>query len=619
MSAKIFWTIVITGGLGGALVAQAQVNSPFANKKKRQAWEVPQTDTAPPAAPQTAPRTQPYPARQPVTPGTVYEKAPDALLPYAVKKAEPQLAGNQTGPGADNTVQYSVPSSLPQTYQALTPSLPNTAPPNAAYYQPQSAPPPATRSPFAPKTAPVYQNTPAQYQAYQGAGAQLQSPAYQDPRYSTQAPNYQNQYQGQYNQAPQGQYGYQARPAAQAPRPSWKDRLGLGNIATSLKGFLKIGGAAVRRESDFTGIDEWDDGYIGDGQIRGEISAITQDGLEYGIGGVVRGQYDEFRRGFGGLVGDCPPDIAGCASVDVNGAPTAVRGHTSRFFSSGTSDAREFEGAVEGAYLFLRSSYGDVTIGRDDGAAFLFSLGAPSLVAVNASNSSVDYTGLDSVKTVNDASGFSEKITYVSPRLLGDRIGVGVQVGASYSLNARACGVDFCVRENGEDGTGSLAPDLDDVLEFGLSLDRKFDNGLSVEATATYARASEQSTLEAFDDLETFGAGLEFEWNDFTLGGSWLHSNNALQNGDYEAWDVGLSWKPAQWGASLSYGHAVDDNVNLTSDQITLGTVYDLSERFTLGTGVQYVDRTVTSAVGGVLTPQDERGIGVFVEGKVTF
>jgi len=97
---------------------------------------------------------------------------------------------------------------------------------------------------------------------------------------------------------------------------------------------------------------------------------------------------------------------------------------------------------VEGAYVFLRSAYGDVTLGRDDGAAYLFSLGAPTLMAVNASNSPMDYTGLDSVKTVNDASGFSEKITYTSPRLLGDQIGFGVQLGASYAFNARACGVD---------------------------------------------------------------------------------------------------------------------------------------------------------------------------------
>jgi len=225
----------------------------------------------------------------------------------------------------------------------------------------------------------------------------------------------------------------------------------------------------------------------------------------------------------------------------------------------------------------LRSAYGDVTLGRDDGAAYLFSLGAPSLLAVNGSNSPVDYTGLDSVKTVNDASGFSEKITYTSPRLLGDQIGVGVQLGVSYALNARACGVDYCVRENGEDVSGALSPDLDDVIEVGLSLDRTFNNGLKVEATGTYARASEQSGLAVFDDLSA-------------LGGSYLQSNNGLADGDYTAWDAGITWKPSQLGFSASYGQAIDDNVSLKSNQAVLGMTYEF-DKFTLGTGIQYIER----------------------------
>ena len=635
MSAKIFWTIVITGGLGGALVAQAQVNSPFASKKKTQAWELPAagtTDT--PQAPAPAePTYAPQPTYQTPTPQSAYSgssfSGPRYTPPQSGATLASQSPAQPSAPQSYSAQTYQSPSSAP-AYQAPSSQVPSAQASSAripaasapSYYQPQTTQAaPATRSPFAPKTPQTYQNAPAQNvqapspnylgQAYQNQANQNQ--AYQGQAY--QAPNYQGQnYQGQnyQTQAPQ----YQQRPAQ---KRSLKDRLGLGNLATSLKGFLKIGAAAVRRDSDVPEIGEWDDSYIADGQLRGEVSAITQGGLEYGAGALVRAQYDEFRRGFGGRIGDCPPTVAGCAAVDVAGVATALRGHTSRFFTAGPSDATEFDVALEGAYLFLRSSYGDVTIGRDDGAAYLFSLGAPSLVAVNASNSPVDYTGLDSVKTVNDASGFSEKITYVSPRLLGDRIGVGVQFGASYSLNARACGVDFCVRENGEDGTGVLAPDLDDVFEFGVSLDRTFSNGVSVEATGTYARASEQSVLVEFDDLETFGAGLQVEWNDFKLGGSWLHSNNALVDGDYEAWDVGLSWKPAQWGASLSYGRAVDDSVNLTSDQITLGGVYDFTDRFTLGSGVQYIERTTPFVIGTDITSQEERAIGVFIEGKVTF
>jgi len=599
MNAKIFWTIVITGGLGGALAAQAQVNSPFAVKKKKQAWET--QDLVPEVA---APQTQ--------TPPVLQQNLNSAPVPQSFNN--PQSSG----------VQY---------YQAPTVEVP------AAQNPP--------RSPFAPKTPPRYENTSANSSAYNAPNIQapsFQAPSFQGQAYSPQtyqsqdprlqnyqAQNYQGQnYQGQNyqgqgyqgqgypNGAQNGPFGQSQIPQSAPPR-SWKDRLGLGNIATSLKGFLKLGAAAVRRERDGPQGNEWDDGYIADGQIRGEISAITQGGLEYGIGGLIRGQYDEFRRGFGGRVGDCPPELAGCASVDVAGVPTAIRGHTSRFYTSGPSDARKTDIALEGAYVFLRSSYGDLSVGRDDGAAYLFSLGAPSLVAVNASNSSVDYTGLDSVKTVNDASGFAEKITYTSPRLLGDRIGVGVQFGASYSPNARACGVDYCVRRNGADATGVLAAELEDVVEFGVSLDRNFGNGFSAELTGTYARASEQSNLAAFDDLESFGAGAEFKYNDLTLGGSWLKSNNALEDGDYEAWDIGLSWKPAQWGVSLSYGHADDESVDLTSDQITLGAIYEFNDRFSLGTGIQYVDRNSPFVIGGTITQQDEKAYGLFVEGKVTF
>ena len=127
-------------------------------------------------------------------------------------------------------------------------------------------------------------------------------------------------------------------------------------------------------------------------------------------------------------------------------------------------------------------------------------------------------------------------------------IGLGVQFGASYAPNARACGVDYCVRSNGKDGSTALSPDLKNVIELGLALDRKFDNGLSIEATASYAMASEDSGLVGFDNLRSYGLGLEGKYGPWTLGSSFLSSNNGLQDGDYEAYDIGLTWKPSQLG-----------------------------------------------------------------------
>lgn len=389
--------------------------------------------------------------------------------------------------------------------------------------------------------------------------------------------------------------------------------MGFGHIATTLSGFLKLGGAATERSGDR------DADFIADGALRGEVSAVTSGGLEYGAGLEVRGQYDKYRRGFGGRVGDCPPTLAGCSSTLVGGVPTSVRGHTSQFYTSGPDNAKEAEFALEGAYLFLRTAYGDVTVGRDDGSAYLFSLGAPTLMAVGASNSPVDYTGLDSVKTVNDASGFSEKIAYTSPRLLGDTVGVGVQFGVSYALDAKACGVDYCVRENGDDGSGAVGPDLNDVVEFGLSLDRKFDNGFSAEVTATYAMASEDSGTAAFDDLKALGLGAELGYNDFTLGASYLNSNNGLDNGGYLAWDTGLTWKPSKLGFTLGYGQAKDKNIDLKSDQALFGISYDWNDNYRLGTGVQYIEREVPRDMGGIVTPTKEKATSIFIEGRLTF
>jgi len=568
LKSKTYLVPLVITGLGAITVASAQTSgSPFSSKKKTQAWE-----TAP------APVSNPLPAPSTFSrPTETYSGAVNNLSSGTIDTQVP----------ASSSYTYT-----PQTSAGATDSLAGARAPlstpsgsSGAYY------PGRERNTY----RPITEN--AQTGSY-GQASSYGSP----PQYSTQYA--------------QPQYGHPPAPRQTYRSGSWRDRLGLRNIKASLKGFLR-GGVAATRANLAALSGEWRDDYVADLNVEAEASAITQGGLEYGFNFEVRSQYDRYRRGFGGRVGDCPATVPGCASTGL-AAPTAVSGHTSQFYTDGPSNAEDFEIAVEGAYLFLRSAYGDVTLGRDDGAAYLFSLGAPTLLAVNASNSPVDYTGLDSVKTVNDASGFAEKITYTSPRLLGDQIGFGVQVGASYAPNARACGVDYCVRRNEADGSGVLAPDLSDVIEFGASVDRRFDNGLNVEATFTYATAKEDSTLAVFDDLESWNTGLEVSLNDWTIGGSYLQSNNGLTDGDYTAWDAGITWKPSKLGFTASYGHAEDENINLTSDQAVFGVSYEF-DRFTLGTGVQYIERTVPIATGLDVGQEKEKATALFVEGGFTF
>lgn len=418
-------------------------------------------------------------------------------------------------------------------------------------------------------------------------------------------------YQDAYSQSggqPQGTGGYGA--PAPVKKQGFLNRIGLGGISTLIRGALR-GGIAGRNNNG------WEEAYVGDADIELELSTFTQGGLEWGVHGQVRAQYDDGRRGFARRLPDCPPTLAGCASILASGTNVAVRGHTSQFYTFGPDVGTETQVALESAHLFLRSAYGDVTVGLDDGAAYLFSLGAPSLLNVAASNSSVDYTGLDAVKTLNDASGFAEKVTYTSPRLLGDQVGVGIQFGVSYALDANACGVDYCVDLN--DGTNVVTPDIQDVMEAGIALDRTFAPGVSVEATATYARGSEKSGQVGLDDLQAFGTGLEFRLHDFTLGGSYLNSNQGLMVGDYEAYDVGLTWQPSVLGFTVGYGHASDKSVNLTSDQITGGVTYDVNDRIRLGAGVQFADRDTVQDVAGTALSVNEKATAIFIEAGITF
>ena len=561
---------LVISGLGVMTVASAQtVSSPFAKKTKKQAWEtedvVPSVPSAPsiPSAPLSAPTSSPYLGSNDVQ---IYD-AP-AVNPLQ-ESAQRQIQGT--------AYDYS-----PKTVSGVS-----------SYSGDSLA-----------GGAPTSTSEPSAYYPGREGGGQYQ---YQAPvqNYNPSTP-----------QARPSNPGPFTSPRKVAPRNKWLDKIGLGGIKLAAHGFLKIGGALVDRNDSESNFQDFD--FVAHGRLELEASAITDNGMEYGVNLELREDYDRFRRGFGGRVGDCPPAVAGCSSTLVGTTPTGLRGHTSQFYSSGPGNATETQVALESAHIFLRTAYGDVTAGRDDGAAYLFSLGAPTLMMVNASNSPVDFTGLDSVKTVNDASGFAEKITYTSPRLLGDQIGFGVQMGVSYAPDARACGVDYCVRRNSDDESGTLAPDLKNVVEVGLAIDRQFDNGLKVEATANYATAKNDLAIAGFDDLQSWNTGLEVSLGDWTAGGSYLQSNNALSDGDYTAWDAGLTWKPSAYGFTASYGHANDKNVNLKSDQFVFGVIREF-DKFTLGTGVQYIERTTPLAAGNVITSQKEKATALFVEGGFKF
>ena len=584
----------------------------------------PPSGTAPAARPYTsAPAPITYPA-----PAPVYT-APTSYAPPAQTYPAPAAMQGRT----------------PTTY------TPDTRPAGGAYYPPRTGGnAPARNSGPQVYTDPNY--NPGSYTDHPSgsgrhmAGGLPDNRAYEDQYARTEtlrggarpAYNTSQQTEGPYSGGPMaggsmssgpmsgGPYGGpqsrpQNRPQNHPAKRSFLDRIGLGKLRLKTDGYLRAGnGYVFAQKAD--GSDNDRNELVVDGMARAEVSALTQGGLEYGVSLKLRGQRDRLREGFGGLAGDCPPGFADCAAVLVAGTPRALKGHTGQLYNFGRNETDEQKLALEGAHIFLRSAYGDITLGRDDGSAALFSTSAPStLPLARASNARTDYTGLDMTKTRNDASGFSDKITYTSPRLLGDQIGFGVQFGASYAPKTQICGVDYCVDGNNfADPLSPLAPNLEDAVELGLAIDRTFRSGLSVEGTLNYATASEASGLSVFDDLQSFGTGLNIGFGDFEFGTNFLSSNNGIaDNGDYSAFDAGLTWKPADWGVTLGYGQSKDELSKTEGRSVVLGGSYDFNDKFTLGTGVQYSERDVPVVNGALVGERTDDALAIFVEGGFTF
>jgi len=238
-------TPIVLIALGGMGLATAQSSSPFASKKKQQAWETPQATPSTPA---------PYAPAAPSAP-TAYGSATPNYAP-------PASAPSYPAPSYSNPSQISSDAPIATT-APIRPTPPSSSTPVVQYGGGSSLPPQGTYVPpqgrFTPPTsefgrpgsirnsAPNYDLAgakPAAPTAPQGA------PQYGGPQYN---PQYQpNTQTAQAPYPPQGTYtppqsGPTSYPAPQEPQ-SWTERLGLKNIKTYLTGGLRAGAAATYRD-----------------------------------------------------------------------------------------------------------------------------------------------------------------------------------------------------------------------------------------------------------------------------------------------------------------------------------------------------------------------------------
>lgn len=297
----------------------------------------------------------------------------------------------------------------------------------------------------------------------------------------------------------------------------------------------------------------------GEISVMGNAETVLENGVRVRARGAVRLQADHSNR---------PGAIGGFGSSV--GAPVGAFSGLSAAPSLNKSNVRA---RFETAYVQIDGGYGEVRIGKDRGVAARFFEGPKSALShARLDSSLLDPTGLSSTRTRHDLTGPSLKVSYASPRL------VGLRAGISFTPEADADGLD----RRPAAGTGGLAPDTQNAIELALNGTRRFresgwrfDVGLGWSNAEVSNRGPLSELFPVYGDIETWSAGTRIEKDEWTVGASWLNSDNGLPDGDYSGWTAGLFREAYDIDFSAEYGESKDQSSNLESQGWRLAAARD--------------------------------------------
>ena len=376
-------------------------------------------------------------------------------------------------------------------------------------------------------------------------------------------------------------------------------------IETNLNGFALIGIDSLSSLKNRSNT-------YGRALVSLDVNTISNGGIEYGS--IIEVVVD--KRPVVDFKQETTPSCInlGVDCLNENSLTGLNNGHESQFYYNRNDKNNKLQTSLETASFYLSSPYGEFFIGADMGAAHLFSISSIDLYDPRASSIAIDYTGLNSIRTTNNVTGKAKKIIYTSPRLLGDSIGAGFEFGVSYAPNSIACGIEYCEKKTRDSSVKRDSPDLKDIIELGVAIDRNFKNRVMFEAAMSYAYANNINMASSFDNLKTWNISSQITYNNFTFNSSYLRSNNGLKGGNYRARHGGALWENGRLGVSLSSGSSLDENINRKTSHSSVGISYKFND-YILSTGLQRAKRRQLTFNG----PHTNKSIKLFIQGGYKF
>ncbi len=291
-------------------------------------------------------------------------------------------------------------------------------------------------------------------------------------------------------------------------------------------------------------------------------------------------------------------DILRNTEVHFTGETTLDNGLTVGAHIEATADQGDsFD--IEESYAYFSGSWGRVNFGAEDGAAYLMQVAAPSADpnydGLRQYISPVNYDLLEATQGVTygfggsngldydqDFSGYSDKITYLSP------VFSGFQFGVSYTPETDTESRDF--GNSIDDQTG----DQSDVFDLAVRYEGQFD-GWGTALGAGYTIANEEDDTASSDDREQWNVGADFDIGAFGVGAAYTDDNGGLDDdGDIENIVVGADYTTGPFVIGASYLYQQDEggaaNSELETDRYTGGVTYNYGPGMTFRGTVSYLD-----------------------------
>lgn len=324
---------------------------------------------------------------------------------------------------------------------------------------------------------------------------------------------------------------------------------------------------------------------LGELSLNGNVERVLENGVRLRARSALRLQADHPSRpgGIGGFGNDFFAPVGAFSGLS-SGPPIAESNSRAR---------------LETAYLQIDGGYGEVRIGKDQGVAARFHEGSRSALShARLDSSLIDPTGLSGVRTRNDLTGPSLKVSYATPRLLG------IRAGASFTPQADADGLD----RRPTAGTGGIAPETENAFEVALNATRRLrESGWRIDAGLGWSTAnvSTRGPFALYNSVEIWSAGTRLEKDDWTIGLSWLDSDNGLAGSGYNAWSAGLHKEAYDTDFSVEFGQSEDKGAAMDSRSWRVGAAREF------GQNTQVAIAYLHDALDSPLQKRDAQGIVV--------